>query len=151
MNLARPALAVCASIAILKVMIFFGGRMFAQEKVSVWEGVYSDDQAARGESVYASESCGLCHGNELGGNEFGPPLVGSEWLATWGGKTAAELFTLIKDTMPQGDPGYLSRQRTVDLMAYMFKVNRIPAGTSALEHAEPVLQSIVIQNSEEAK
>ena len=125
--------------------------MSAQEKVSVWQGVYSDEQAARGASIYVSASCGRCHGNDLGGNEFGPPLVGSEWLTTWSGMTAADVFTLTKDTMPQDDPGRLSRQQAVDLIAYILNTNGIPAGSNSLEHTEAVLQSIVIRNSAEAK
>lgn len=126
-------------------------RAHAQEKTSVWEKVYSEEQAKRGESVYVASACGRCHSNDLGGNEFGPPLVGTEWLSTWSGMTAADVFTLIKDTMPQDDPGRLSTRQTADLLAYIFKTNGIPAGSQPLEPDPSALASIVIQKSAEAR
>jgi cytochrome c len=40
---------------------------FAQAPTSVWGGVYTPDQAKRGEALYKQE-CASCHGDALEGN-----------------------------------------------------------------------------------
>ena len=42
---------------------------------SVWDGVYTVEQANRGKGMYA-EQCASCHGSELTGGEMAPPLAG---------------------------------------------------------------------------
>jgi mono/diheme cytochrome c family protein len=51
---------------------------------SVWEGVYSDDQAKRGEALYR-QKCASCHGDKLTGGESAPPLAGGQFLSNWNG------------------------------------------------------------------
>ena len=41
---------------------------------SVWDGVYSEEQATRGEALYQAE-CGSCRGPLLDGGEMAPPLA----------------------------------------------------------------------------
>ena len=48
---------------------------------SVAAGVYSAEQAARGEQLYRAQ-CGDCHGGMMEG-AIGPPLVGESFLANW--------------------------------------------------------------------
>ena len=56
-------------------------RVVAQEK-SVWDGVYTEDQAKRGQEAYASE-CSACHQPDLGGDGFAPGLSGPEFASAW--------------------------------------------------------------------
>ena len=49
---------------------------------SVWSGVYTEEQAKRGEAV-SNKLCTSCHGPELSGGEAGPTLVGLEFLGNW--------------------------------------------------------------------
>ena len=49
---------------------------------SVWGGVYTDEQAKRGEAV-STKLCTSCHGPELTGGEAGPTLVGLEFIGNW--------------------------------------------------------------------
>ena len=42
---------------------------------SVWDGVYTDAQAVRGETAYLQE-CANCHGTALEGGDMTPPLLG---------------------------------------------------------------------------
>ena len=60
---------------------------------SVWEGVYTNDQAKRGQPLY-SQYCGACHGDTLGGGESAPPLAGAEFLSNWNGLTVGDLARL---------------------------------------------------------
>jgi len=119
--------------------------LVAQETTrSVWEGVYTDDQAKRGETLYARE-CASCHGDLLTGGEQAPPLAGGEFLANWNGLTAGDLFERIRKTMPMNKPGKLSREVNADILAYMLAVNKFPAGNTELSHNAEMLKQIRIE------
>ena len=65
------------------VTVTIAALALAQTTRSVWDGVYTEDQAKRGAAVYAKE-CASCHGAELGGGESAPALVGGTFLMIWG-------------------------------------------------------------------
>jgi mono/diheme cytochrome c family protein len=98
---------------------------------SVWDGVYTQDQAARGAVKYRQE-CVMCHGPVLEGNGEAPPLVG-RFIPDWAGTTLADLFDKIRETMPLFAPGTLSPADTSDLLAFILQSNNFPAGTKELE------------------
>src|SRR5262245_56000920 len=77
---------------------------------SVTSGVYSEDQAKRGEAV-ATKSCTSCHGPELSGGEAGPTLVGLEFLGNWNNLTAGDLYDRVNSSMPADAPGTLTPQQ----------------------------------------
>ena len=96
---------------------------------TVWDGVYSEPQAERGLKRYAA-SCEMCHGGEMTGGGGVPGLVGAEFLFGYSNKTAADLFTYLKENMPPGQAGSLSDQQYVDIVAAVFKANGFPASAS---------------------
>src|SRR5258708_27979977 len=49
---------------------------------SVWDGVYTEEQATRGEEIYRKE-CASCHGDTLAGGGGGAPLNGGGILFYW--------------------------------------------------------------------
>ena len=75
----------------LVAILVFGGLALSQDKRSVWDGVYTAEQAKRGQARY-NQQCASCHGDTLMGGESAPPLAGGEFLSTWNGLTAGELF-----------------------------------------------------------
>lgn len=111
---------------------------------SVWDGVYSKEQALRGQATYR-ESCAKCHGDSLGGGEAGPPLTGEDFLHIWNGKTAGDLFAAIRKTMPSEDPGSLSTREYSDVVAYIFSANEFPAGPKELDREVNSLNEIRIE------
>jgi len=111
---------------------------------SVWDGVYTQEQAERGHSLY-NRNCASCHGDELAGGDVPPPLAGSGFLANWNGLTVGDLFERIRRSMPQDDPGRLSRQQNADVVAYIFSFNKFPAGKTELAHDTEVLKQIRIE------
>jgi mono/diheme cytochrome c family protein len=111
---------------------------------SVWDGVYTKQQAGRGQSAYR-EACLKCHGENLMGGEGAPALAGDEFLHHWNGKTAGELFELIRKTMPSEDPGSLSRRQYADVVAYILSVNEFPGGEKELESETESLNDIRIE------
>jgi mono/diheme cytochrome c family protein len=93
---------------------------------TVWEGIYTEAQAARGQSVL-TEQCVLCHGETMRGGGGVPSAVGPEFMFNWKDKSVAELFAYLKMMMPPTAPGSLSDQKYADVMALLFKMNNFPA------------------------
>jgi S-disulfanyl-L-cysteine oxidoreductase SoxD len=102
---------------------------------SVWDGVYTADQAKRGEPFYYSE-CSTCHGEKLAGHEDAPPLAGQDFLESWNGLTVGKLFDKIRLTMPKGEPGEVGVQQKADILAFILSVNKFPAGKTELQKSD---------------
>ncbi len=103
----------------LSVIGVIGPSLRAQETTrSVWDGVYTEAQAKRGEAIYKL-NCASCHGVALEGIEQAGPL-----------------------SMPNDRPGTLSRQQTADVLAYVFSFNRFPAGKAELARQTELLKQI---------
>jgi len=108
---------------------------------SVWDGVYTVEQAKRGETLYAN-NCASCHGSALGGGESAPALTGGEFFANWNGLTLGDLFDRIRVSMPADRPGKLSREQNADVLTFMLSVSQFPAGKTELEHQSEILKQI---------
>ena len=117
---------------------------------SVWDGVYTDDQAKRGQPLYG-EQCASCHGATLEGGESAPALAGGEFLSNWNGLSVGDLFERMRTSMPQNKPGKLSREVNANILAYMMKANQFPAGKTELSHATEVLKEIRIDATKPEK
>jgi mono/diheme cytochrome c family protein len=102
----------------------------AQQKTQ-WDGVYTEDQAKRGEPLYA-EKCSSCHGPDMNGGEMAPGLAGGEFTANWNDLSLGDLFERMRISMPQNNPGSLSRQQNADILAAILKKGNYPAGTAEL-------------------
>jgi S-disulfanyl-L-cysteine oxidoreductase SoxD len=112
----------------------------AQATRSVNEGVYTADQAKKGEALY-KEQCAACHGDNLEGSGPMPPLAGKDFLANWTGKTLGDLYEKTQTTMPATAPGTLSPEQTADIVAYILSKDNYPTGSAALEgKMEPLLK-----------
>ena len=109
---------------------------------SVWDGVYTTEQAVRGAELY-EESCAECHGVDLGGGEMAPGLVGGEFVWTWSGLPVAELFERLRVSMPQVRPNSVSRAEKAAILAYMFDANGFPAGDTELADRAAPLRGIL--------
>ena len=116
------------------------------ESRSVWDGVYTEDQAKLGEAIYRKE-CAACHGAVLTGGESAPPLTGGPFLANWNGLTMGDLFDRIRKTMPQTNPGRLTRQQDADILAFMLSVNKFPAGKTELYRQSEMLKEIRFEST----
>jgi mono/diheme cytochrome c family protein len=116
--------------------------LFAQAR-SVWDGVYSADQADRGRRLYARD-CAQCHGSTLMGAEGGAELVGEAILTRWqrDRKSVGGLYELIRKTMPEAAPGSLSDRQYLDILAYLLKENGFPVGRDDLPPARETLDAI---------
>ena len=139
MNFKTLALAIIGLVA----MGALYSSLHAQTTKSVWDGVYTQDQAKEGQASY-NESCSSCHGDTLMGGESAPALAGGEFLSNWNGLTLGDLFERIRTTMPQNRPGSLSREKNAAILAYLLSVSQFPAGKTALAQQKEVLDQIKI-------
>lgn len=117
---------------------------------SIWTGVYTDEQAKRGEAL-SNKLCTSCHGPDLSGGEAGPTLVGLEFLGNWITLTVADFYDRVHATMPADAPGTMTPQQTSDITAYVFKLNKYPAGKTELPTDLALLKGIRIEGEQPAQ
>ena len=111
---------------------------------SIWDGVYSRDQVARGKKSYGIE-CADCHGDQLEGDgKKSPPLKGEEFFKAWTNKSVHKLIDQTWRTMPPEDPRTLSKELCADVTAYILAENGYPAGQADLKHNAADLRQIMI-------
>ena len=83
-------------------------------------------------------ACGGCHGRRLNGapddpdRVSTPPLARAKFLRDWHGRSLATLFEYTRAPMPESNPGSLTDEEYVDVIAYMLSVSGMPAGDDEL-------------------
>src|SRR5262249_14687006 len=98
-------------------------------------------QAMRGKESY-DKSCASCHGQDLGGRDPAPPLVGEIFSDHWIGRNANDLYSRVHSTMPLGKPGSLDDRTYLEILAYMLQANTVMAGKDALVNDPSLLQKM---------
>jgi mono/diheme cytochrome c family protein len=91
---------------------------------TVWDGVYTDAQAARATSAFG-QSCSNCHSLTSQGEG---PLAGEKFWEGFTQKTVGDLLTYVRTNMPNGRGGSLPASTYNDLVALILKSNGFPAG-----------------------
>jgi len=126
------------------------GLVEAGSRTSVWDGVFTVSQAEHGQTVYPG-ACGTCHGRRLNGAPDDPdmvstpPLARAKFLRTWEGRSLAALFEYTRATMPENNPGSLTDEEYIDVIAHMLSVSGLPAGDVELEPDPQSLARVVIE------
>ena len=134
-----------ASVAVAQPVLEAQG-----DSASVWDGVFTAAQAERGRAAYPG-ACSLCHGRRLNGAPDDPdmpattPLARARFIRTWDGKSLATLFQYTRATMPQDNPGSLTDEEYVDVIAYMLSVSGMPTGEDDLRPDLQLLARVVIE------
>jgi mono/diheme cytochrome c family protein len=128
------------ALAVAGVVVGTALSLAAQAK-SQWDGVYSAEQATRGQALYG-EKCASCHGPDLTGGEMAPALVGGEFSANWNDLSVGDLFERIRISMPQNDPGSLSRTQNADILAFILQRNKAPVGSAELPTQTEALNQV---------
>lgn len=140
------------SLVILLLVASWISTLPGQDKTpqSVWDGIYTVEQAARGEASY-TEACASCHGERLDGQGQAPPLAGSEFASNWNGSSVADLFERVQVSMPADRPGQLTKDENARILAYIFKVNKFPSGSKELPASADALKGVRIEAQRTAK
>jgi mono/diheme cytochrome c family protein len=127
-------------IAIALLVAVFAAIALGQDQLTVWDRVYTVEQADRGEKLY-TDTCAQCHGDGLAGIEAAPALTGLTFYDKWEGETVQALFDRMR-TMPPDKPGSLTRPQTADVLAHMLRVGGYPAGETPLDSTAGALARI---------
>jgi mono/diheme cytochrome c family protein len=136
------------SIGIGLTVIFWLASISAQPEItSVWDGVFSENQATRGKINYEQE-CAVCHSSDLSGGAdehgYAPSLNGGTFEYRWKQLAVGDLLATISATMPEDSPGSLDTETYTDIISYILHSNNFPAGTRELEPDESALNKILI-------
>ena len=129
---------VCLALAILTAGAERGSAQTADSTAgkSVLAGAYTAAQARAGETVF-TRVCAQCH--------VPVQFNDANFERAWVGRTARDLFELIRTQMPQDNPGGLRRDEYAAVLAYIFQLNGYPAGDSALATGDAALRRVRIE------
>jgi mono/diheme cytochrome c family protein len=117
-------------------LVVAAGSAQSQPTTSVKAGVYSEAQAARGQTLFRSK-CASCHAP----NRFTDDL----FYTSFAGKPLWEMFDVISDSMPEDDPGSLKPEEYADVIAYLLQLNKFPTGAEDLPAAKDALSGILME------
>src|SRR5215510_6249682 len=135
----RPFFACVSALSsvLLIQAVLAGAQASAQSSKSVWDGVFTEEQAQRGRGFY-SEHCATCHGADLQGAEH-RALKGDRFWTSWQDTTVDRLLTHVSTNMPHSEDGSLKgtlgARVYVDIVAYILSRNDFPAGGTELSAA----------------
>jgi hypothetical protein len=99
-------------------------------------GIYTVAQATNGEEVYAT-FCVSCHPTVT--------YTGPTFKEHWAGRPLSDLYEWISEKMPKNDPGSLTPRQSVEAIAFILKLNKLPAGQSPLVADYAALRRVTIQ------
>jgi alcohol dehydrogenase (cytochrome c) len=128
----RVALGFAIAFGICTPALAGAGQPTSPPSPAARAALFTDAQATSGEAVYR-QSCASCHGASLTG-ATAPSLTGPRFEASWGDPrvTLADLFFIMRTTMPPSASSSLSAQDHAAVFAYMLKANGFPPGPSPL-------------------
>ena len=110
------------------LVVWNAGPVGAQTRRTVWDGVFTAEQAARGKVLFAA-TCAACHGADLSGVNR-PALKGEGFVNHWMEGSLDALFTRVKSMPP--NRANLRDVAYVDLLAFLLDANAFPAGAREL-------------------
>ncbi|HET7039697.1 MAG TPA: cytochrome c [Gemmatimonadales bacterium] len=108
----------------------------APPETSTRSGAYTAAQARRGADAYRKH-CTECH--------VPADVTGAPFRRAWAGRTVYDYFELIRTTMPNDNPGKLSRGQYVDIVAYLLQLSGMPPGETPLPSDSAALRRIRIE------
>jgi mono/diheme cytochrome c family protein len=124
-------------LALVCILTLLGRETAAQtaKPKTTRSGVYSSQQAKRGQDVYV----GLCKSCHTAESHTGAVF------AKWNGKPLSDLYGYISELMPKNEPASLSPEEYTDVVAYVLKLNGMPAGAKDLPADVAVMKTIRIE------
>lgn len=116
---------------------------------TVWDGVYSEAQAARGKAAYEKE-CASCHGSDLAGAGLAPALIADAFAERWKDGPVGDIFIVTKATMPQDRPSTLTDEEYADIVGYLLHKSKYPSGPQDLSKDPAELAQITFDKPAQA-
>ena len=113
---------------------------------TVWDGVYTKEQAIRGQAAYM-QVCSYCHRADMSGSEvrgeLAPELVGAYFLLRWSGPLS-QLLIKIDDEMPKDAPGTVTSEAAIDIIGYLLEANDARPGTAELPPDREKVKQVLV-------
>ena len=134
------AMLIAAALAVAVVAVTKPAA--AAQSKSVWDGVYTEQQAARGAASFAA-SCARCHEAVSNDGEEGRPLAGRAFWQSFRESTVDHLLDYVSRNMPNAAGGSLSANTYADLVAFILSRNELPAGAAELTKESAVGVQII--------
>jgi S-disulfanyl-L-cysteine oxidoreductase SoxD len=131
-SLALGACLLGASVGLVGPGIFAAGQPGAR---STNDGVYSEEQASRGQSIFKSQ-CTACHDAAR--------FTGEGFIKNWAGQPMADIFALVSTTMPEDNPGSLTPQQYADILSFFLRLNGFRHGDTELTGTADALKAVTI-------
>jgi len=128
LNSSAPPFRLASLLFLASAIANIAAAQTSTARRTVWDGVYTEAQAARGMMAFG-QSCAGCHALAAEGRA---PLVGEAFWKSFQQKTVGDLLEFVSKYMPNGNPGTLSAGAYQDIVAVMLKSNAFPAGTTEL-------------------
>lgn len=113
---------------------------------TVWDGVYTDEQAGRGRELFAS-TCATCHKEDLSG-ERGPNLAAEAFYVRFDSDHLGRIYNSILTRMPADNRGSLRPDQAADLVAFLLQFNKYPSGAQPLAASADALTAIRVTRKE---
>ena len=118
----------------LLILVFgLANVLVADDTISINDKIYSTQQAKIGEALY-KDNCLICHDKKY----FRPVFE------AWENQSLGTFFLVMSSSMPEDNPGSLSHQEFIDILAYILKLNRYPSGKQKLPTSTDKLNLIAI-------
>ena len=122
----------------IAVMFLFALATMAQDNAgkTVWDGVYTADQAKRGDAVF-TRRCLKCHSTGFERTGF---------VERWREDRLSGFFNFISTYMPRDNPGSATQNEYLDIASYIMSNNDLPAGAQELSYE--ALTTIQVQRKD---
>jgi quinoprotein glucose dehydrogenase len=126
---------LASAVVSLAVTAVLSAQQAAAPERSIWDGVYTNQQAEFGAFLYATH-CEACHKPDMSGrgdpNGDAAPLAGDAFWREHKDDPLSRIFGIMKMNMPANAPGTLKDSDYAALLAMILQANQYPAGNVEL-------------------
>jgi S-disulfanyl-L-cysteine oxidoreductase SoxD len=98
---------------------------------------FTEVQANRGRDTFRA-GCTECH--------YSSEFADAQFKFKWSQRSVGRLFQLIQTSMPESAPGSLSSDETVQLVAYVLRMNGFEAGPDELPTDPAILDGMSLES-----
>ena len=130
--------AACVALSVLTRPVL--AQAPERDVITVWDGVYTAEQAERGWTLYESH-CAHCH--RVGVGEA-VPIFGEHFFRRWFEDDLASLVSWVSTSMPADAPGILEDHVYLDIVAYMLEASGLPPGDEPIALDPERLSGIIV-------